>query len=128
MSFQDQIKANVLAIRAAAADFLVDTCQIRRRIGTSVINGEDVPQFDTPIEVACRLIIRSGSDSSNVAAQERALSITQYTGIYRLQLPYNTAIAVNDRVEMQNRTFEVVFVPPFNEMMGAFVIGIKQMQ
>lgn len=128
MSFQDQIRQNVLDIRAAAADFLIDTCQIRRRVSDTIINGENVVTYADPVTSACRLIIRSGSDSSNVAAQERAISITMYTGIYRLQLPYNTSINVNDKILFEGRTFDVVFVPPFNDMMGAFVIGIKEVQ
>jgi len=126
MSFQDQIRQNVLDIRAAAADFLIDTCQLRTRLASTVNDGAEVVNYANPVTLACRLIVRSGSDSTNIAAQERAISITTYTGIYRLQLPYNTTIAVNDRILFQGRTFEVIFVPPFNEMMGAFVIGMKE--
>ncbi len=128
MSFQDQIKQNVLLIRQAAADFLVDTCQLRRKTGFTVVDGVEVPTYDDPVSIACRLIVRSGSDSSNVAAQERAISMTLFTGIYRLQLPYNTAVAINDQVLFQGRIFDVVFVPPFNEMMGAFIIGVKELR
>lgn len=130
MSFQETIEANVLAIRAAAAAFLVDTCVIKRKTGETVVKGESRPVFATGETVACRLIIRSGSDSSNIAAQERAISQTQYTGIYRLQLPYGTLIEVDDRIEFTDtagtRKFDVIFVPPFNSMMGAFIIAIKE--
>ncbi len=130
MSFQQIIEQNVLAIRAAAADFLVDTCVLKRKTGDTVVKGQSVPTYASPVTLACRLIVRSGSDSANIAAQERAIAQTQFTGVYRLQLPYDTAVDVDDRIEFTDdngtRKFDVIFVPPFNKMMGAFVIAIKE--
>lgn len=130
MSFQQIIEQNVLEIRAAAADFLVDTCVLKRKTGDTVDKGESIPTYAAGETVACRLIIRSGSDSSNIAAQERAIAQTAYTGIYRLQLPYGTTVDVDDRIEFTDtegiRKFDVIFVPPFNKMMGAFVIAVKE--
>lgn len=130
MSFQQIIEQNVLDIRTAAAQFLIDTCILERKTGDTVVKGQSIPTYAAPETLACRLIIRSGSDSSNIAAQERAISQTAYTGIYRLQLPYGTAVDVDDRILFTDsngtRRFDVIFVPPFNKMMGAFVIAIKE--
>lgn len=130
MSFQQTIEQNVLDIRTAAEQFLVDTCVLKRKTGDTVLKGQSIPTYAAGITVSCRLIVRSGSDSSNIAAQERAISQTQYTGIYRLQLPYGTEVDVDDRIEFTDlngtRKFDVIFVPPFNKMMGAFVIAIKE--
>ncbi len=132
MSFQQIIEQNVLAIRTAAEQFLVDECVIKRKLADTITKGQSVPNYATPETVACRLIVRSGSDSSNIAAQERAITQTAYTGIYRLQLPYGTAVDVDDRIEFTDtigtRKFDVIFVPPLNAMMGAFVITIKEVK
>lgn len=130
MSFQQIIEQNVLAIREAAAQFLVDTCVLKRKLADTVVKGQSITNYADGESLACRLIVRSGSDSSNIAAQERAISQTAFTGIYRLQLPYGTAVEVDDRIEFTDtegtRKFDVIFVPPFNKMMGAFVIAIKE--
>lgn len=132
MSFQQTIEANVLEIRAAAAQFLVDSCVLKRKTGDVVVKGESRPTYANGESLSCRLIIRSGSDSANIAAQERAVTQTQFTGIYRLQLPYGTVVDVDDRIEFSDtngiRKFDVIFVPPFNKMMGAFVIAIKEVK
>ncbi|HTH22213.1 MAG TPA: hypothetical protein VL854_08350, partial [Nitrososphaeraceae archaeon] len=70
----------------------------------------------------------------NIAAQERLVAQSQFTGIYRLQLPYTTDIKEDDRIEYTDivldrvKTFEVIFVPPFHKMTGAFVITIREVQ
>lgn len=130
MSLQTTIISQVLEIRNTAAQFLVDTCVLKRKTGETISRGESIPVYATGETLACRFIIRSGSDSANIAAQERAISQTQFTGIYRLQLPYGTTVDVDDIIEFTDsegtRTFTVVFVPPFNAMMGAFIISIKE--
>jgi len=130
MSFQATIEQNVLDIRASAAAFLIDSCVLKRKTGETITKGESIPVYSTGETLACRLIIRSGSDRSNIAAQERTPAQTQFTGIYRLQLPYGTAVHVDDRIEFTNdsgtRHFDVIFVPPFNKYMGAFIITIKE--
>ncbi len=134
MSFQETIKANVLAIRAAAADFLTDTCYIRRKTTQTVDDGENIVTYATGVETACRLIIRSGSESTNIAAQQRLVSAATFTGLFRIQLPYGTEIQSDDHIEYIDtvtgdvRTFEVVFAPPFNEMTGAYVISVQEVR
>jgi len=130
MSFQAAIEQNVLEIRAAAEAFLIDTCVLKRKEGETIVKGESIPVYSAGDELACRLIIRSGSDRANIAAQERTPAQTQFTGIYRLQLPYGTVVEVDDRIEFTDengtRRFDVIFVPPFNKYMGAFIIAIKE--
>lgn len=132
MSFQQILEQNVLAIRTAAEQFLIDSCTLKRKTGDTVVKGESRPIYAAAEILACRLIIRSGSDSANIAAQERSISQTQFTGVYRLQLPYGTVIDVDDRIEFTDTTglrkFDVIFVPPFNKMMGAFIIAIKEIR
>lgn len=134
MSLQQTIKDNVEAVRVLAAQFLTDTCKVRRKSGQVVINGENVATYATGVTTACRLIIRSGSESMNIASQERVPAQSQFTGLYRLQLPYGTSITVDDHIEYTDnylgtvRTFEVIFVPPFNIMTGAFIIALREVK
>lgn len=132
MTFQQTIIANVLAIRAQSDAFMIDTCNIRRKTGNNVINGENIPIYADGVATRCRLVIRSGSESTNIAAQERLVAHAMFTGIYRLQLPFETEISVDDHIEFTDivtgavRTFEATFVPPFTEMMGAFIIAVRE--
>lgn len=132
MTFQDTIRANIAAVRAKAADFLIDTCTLKRKTGETVVNGDSQPTFADGVTLACRLIIRSGSESNNVAAQDRAVAQGIFTGTYRMQLPYGTQVTESDRIEYTDpetaviHTFEVVFVPPHNDYTGAYVIGIRE--
>jgi hypothetical protein len=134
MTFQATMRANIEDIRSKVADFMLDICTIRRKIGEEVINGEIIPVYtDTP-DIKCRLIIRSGSETTNIAAQERLTAQAQFTGTYRIQLPYGTAISEDDRILFTDtvlntiRTFEVIFAPPFHTMIGAFVITVREVK
>lgn len=132
MSFQDRIKAQVLDIRAKAADFLTDTCFILRKVSESTVHGVPTIVYAAPEEVSCRLIVRSGSSGGNIPAQERLVTQITYTGVYRLQLPYNTVLSEDDLIEyfdtVTGKTiqFDITYIPPHNVMMGAFIIGIEQ--
>ena len=134
MSFQQQIKNNIAQIRQQATAFLFDTCTIKRRTGTTSINGEPRPTYATGEVVACRIIIRSGSSESNVAAQERTIQQTFYKSTYRIQLPYGTDVKVADHIEYTDiatetvRVFEVTFVPVQNEYTGAFIVGVDEVE
>lgn len=134
MTFQDTLRANIAEVRSGAALFLLDTCTLYRKTGETINNGESVPVFDSGTSLACRLIIRSGSESNNVASQERAIAQGIFTGLYRIQLPYGTEVAEDDRIEyidIENdtvRTFEVIFAPPFNIYTGAYVIYVREVK
>lgn len=133
-TFQDTIRANIDEIRLRAADFLFDTCTLYRKTGETIENGEGRPVFADGVELSCRLIIRSGSESNNVASQERVIAQGLFTGLYRLQLPFGTEVAEDDRIEYTDtengtvRTFEVVFAPPFNLYTGAYVIAMREVK
>lgn len=134
MTFQDTLRVNILDIRTKAADFLIDTCVLKKKIGDTVVNGESAPVYAAGITLACRLIIRSGSESNNVAAQERAIAQGIFTGTYRLQLPYGTEVTEDDRVEYTDtendtiRIFEVIFAPPINVYTGAYIVGLREVK
>lgn len=137
-AFQDQLRANIEQIRTGAGgnseDFLLDTCVLKRKTGENVVNGESQPTYDTGTSLACRLIIRSGSESNNVAAQERAIAIGTFTGIFRMQLPYGTNVTEDDRIEYTDtenntvHTLEIVFAPPINVFTAAYVITVREIQ
>lgn len=132
MTFQDTLRANIAEIRSGAADFLIDTCVLKRKTGETIVNGESTPTFATGVTLACRLIIRSGSESNNVASQERAIAQGIFTGLYRVQLPYGTEVTQDDRIEYTDtengsvRTFEVIFAPPFNIYTAAYVVQVRE--
>ena len=134
MSFQATILNNVLEIRTFAGIFMTDTCTVCRKSGETVINGENIIEFNDREEIPCRLIIRSGNEATNIAAQERLISQASFTGIYRLQIPYTVEVDLDDRIELIDiehgtiRTFEVVFVPPITKMTGAHVITIWEIR
>lgn len=135
MSFQDTIRANVLTVRSFAAQFLTGTALLRRKTGDTVVDGENIATYASPGEtIACRLIVRSGSSSSNIAAQERLTAQSQYTGLYKMQLPFGVNVRENDHIVFTDtdngtvRTFEVIFAPPYNEMTGAYVVGLEEVK
>lgn len=126
MSLQELILSNVAQIREYAAQFLTDTCQVYRKTGEEVVAGESRPTYAAPVTIACRLIVRSGSESTNIAAQERIPALSQFTGLYRMQLPYGTDIREGDKIHFSDRVFDVTYSPPAHAMMGAFVIAVKE--
>lgn len=134
MTFQDTLVANIAEIRTRAADFLMDTCTLYRKTGETINNGESVPTFSSGVLVSCRLIIRSGSESNNVASQERTIAQGIFTGLYRMQLPFGTEVTEDDRIEYTDtenstvRTFEVIFAPPFNLFTGAYVVMLREVK
>jgi len=132
MSFQLLVKQQVSYIREQCELFLTDTCNIRRKIGESIVNGESIPIYTGPVTTKCRFIVRSGSEDVNIASQERATQQSFFTGLYRLQLPYGTEINQGDMIEFNDialdsqRVFNVVFVPPHHGMTGAFIIFLQE--
>jgi len=134
MTFQDTLRANIDEIRVRAADFLLDTCTLYRKTGEAVIDGESRPVYASGVELNCRLIIRSGSESNNVASQERVIAQGIFTGLYRMQLPYGTEVLEDDKItytDTENatlRTFEVIFAPPFNLYTGAYVVMMREVK
>lgn len=132
MISRQRILNDVIKVRKASEAFLTDVCTIKRLIGETIDMGQSKPIYSEKT-VACRFIVRSGTATTNLASQERATQQTVFIGIYRIQLEYDTDINENDKIVFQdvstgiNRTFEVIYVPPMNNMMGAFVITIQEM-
>lgn len=128
------IKQQAQYIRKQAAVFLTDEVTLYRKLGESVVDGDRVVDYDEGEQIPCRFIVRSGSSASNIPAQERVPAQLVYTGAYRLQLPFGTVIDVEDKLVFQDvatgtlREFEITYIPPFHDMMGAFVIGIQDIQ
>ena len=127
-----KILAQVALIREASAVFLIDTAVHHRRLPDTVLHGSVVQNFAAPATIDCRLIIRSGSVSDNIAAQPRLVEQQKYTGLFRMQVPYDLDIRIGDRVTYtdietaQERLFDVVFVPAHNEYTGAFVLSLQE--
>lgn len=129
-----KIQSQIAAIRNAASIFLIDTCSLLRRTGETVVNGESRPTYAAAQTIACRLIVRSGSEVANVAAQMRQVQQSSFTGLYKMQIPYGTNIKETDIIiyhDVQlnrDRRFEVVYAPPHNEFTGAFVITLQEVR
>jgi len=128
------IKNHIAHIRAGAAAFLIDTCSLLSRTGETVVNGESKPIYAAAQTLACRLIVRSGSEVANVAAQMRQVEQTQFTGLFKMQIPYGTdvkesdVIIYHDRELDRDRRFEVVYAPPHNEYTAALVITLQEVR
>src|SRR5689334_9995854 len=134
MNLQEQIKAGIAIIREQAKSFLIDECTLYHKTGETVTKGQAVNIYATPQVVPCRLIVRSGTESINLAAQERATQLSTFYGVYRLQIPVGTIVSVGDKIDFTDKAngvvhnFEVVFVPPNNEFTGAYTIGLQEIQ
>lgn len=132
MSFQVQIKQQVKQIRLQAEQFLTDTCIIRRKAGEIVTNGESISIYAPDVNSKCRFIVRSGSENVNIASQERATKQAVYTGLYRMQLPYDTDVTEGDLILFtdtqvnKERIFNVVFAPPHHNMTGAYIVFMQE--
>lgn len=129
-----KIKSQVATIRNAASLFLIDTCFLLSRTGEVVTGGESKPTYAAAKTLACRLIVRSGSEVANVAAQMRQVQQSSFTGLYKMQIPYGTNIKETDIIIYhdaqlnRDRRFEVVYAPPHNEYTGALVITIQEVR
>lgn len=127
---QAQLLAQVQIVRDAAAVFCADTITLLRKLPDVTVDGESVPQYASPVSLACRVINRSGESRMSVASQYRLPKQSYYDSTFRIQLPYGTDITVGDRLEYidSNKTFllEVSFVPIQHSMMGAFIVGAEE--
>ena len=127
-----KILAQVALIRESAKIFLIDTAVYLKRLSDTVVSGTVIQNFATPVTIQCRLIIRSGSVSDNIAAQPRLIEQQKYTGLFRMQVPYEVDIRAGDRIVYtdkmsgQSRLLDVIFVPAHNEYTGALVISLQE--
>ena len=131
---QDKIKKHVELIKKGAAVFLIDTAQIKRRTGEEYVDGEARPTYSSPEEFKCRLITRSGSESQNIAAQPRLIEQSTFTGLYRMQIPFDLdvnesdLILFNDAFTGNVRTFAVVFAPAKHIYSAAVIIQLQEVK
>lgn len=129
---KSKILAQVALIRESSKVFLIDTAKHHRRLGDIVQHGTAILNFAEPVTIKCRLIIRSGSVSDNIAAQPRLVEQQKYTGLFRMQVEYELDIRIGDRITYtdietgQERLLDVIFVPAHNEYTGALVISLQE--
>jgi len=125
-----KLTAQIESIRSSAEVFLTDTAQLKRRNGESYTDGQ--LSYDSPITIACRMITRSGSESQNIAAQAREIQQTSFTGLYRMQIPYDVSvketdhIIYTDRVSGEEKEFEIIFAPVKHAFTGAVIIFLQE--
>lgn len=98
-----------------------DTCTIRHVATTSNSHGGFAETFTDTEDVPCRLSGATGSENTVVGA---TLSSQQWT----LTLPYDTTIAVKDRVLVLGRTMEVVNVDAPRSWITARRITLQDIQ
>jgi hypothetical protein len=134
MLSKNKLLAQALIVREQAEVFCVDTITLLRRNGETIVNGESVLLYEAPQEIPARIINRSGASRTNIAAQFRATRQTFYDATFRIQLLYGTRIKITDHLLYTNsetgeqQRFEVTYVPPQHEFMGAFVVGAEEVQ
>jgi hypothetical protein len=131
---QEKIEKHVAMIRKGADVFLIDTAQLKRRTGEEYVEGEAKPIYADPEEIRCRLITRSGSESNNIAAQAREIQQVNFTGLYRMQIPYELdvnegdQILYNDAVTGNIKTMDVIFAPAKHRYSAAVIIQLQEVK
>ena len=121
---QALILAQVARIRSDAEAFLLDTAYIKRKTGQTVTRGQTTFTYADPVETVCRLINRSGNDETPIASQFRAVQQSANTSLFKMQLPYDADITIDDKIIYNDEEFDIVHVPVKHEMMGGFVISL----
>jgi hypothetical protein len=130
----EKILAQIAMIRSGADIFLIDTAMLRRRTGETYDNGQAIPVYASPEEIRCRLITRSGSESNNIAAQAREIQQTNYTGLYRMQIPYTLDVSEGDQILFNDaitgnvKTLDVIFAPAKHKYSAAVIIQLEEVK
>ena len=125
MSLRAKIQADIVTIRAQMSEFLFDTAQLYRHTGSQVIDGEEIKQYAEPVTVACRLITKSQSVTTNTSGQERTIALSRYTGLYSLQWDHTVAVSTEDYIVMHGQRFLIDSVPVYHAYTGAYIITIR---
>lgn len=126
-----KIQQHIAKIREGANVFLIDTARLKRRSGVEYVNGEARTIYSDPEVFACRLITRSGSESNNIAAQPREIQQTAFTGLYRMQIPYDLNVNEGDHVlytdaySGEEVELDVVFSPAKHIYSAAVIIQLQ---
>jgi hypothetical protein len=119
--------ADILMIRQKAEEFLLSTAQLVRFTGVSSVDGEIINTYAAPVDIACRILNRSGDVTSSVAAQFRALQQSTTRQLYRLQIAYATTVTTKDRIVYNGKRYDIKYVPIKHEMMGAQIIFVEEL-
>ena len=131
---ETKLKAQIAIVRAGATVFLIDTAQLQRRTGITYVNGEARDTYADPIDIQCRLITRSGSESNNIAAQPRGVEQSVFTGLYRIHVPYDLEVTEGDRILYTDKTsgevkkLDVIFAPDKHEFAGAVILQLQEVK
>lgn len=131
---QAKILKHVKLIRTGADVFLIDTAMLKRRTGEEYSDGEAKPVYAAPESIRCRLITRSGSESNNIAAQAREIQQANYTGLYRMQIPYDLDVSegdqilFNDAVTGNIKTLDIIFAPAKHIYSAAVTIQLQEVK
>lgn len=131
---QEKIKKQIELIKQGAAVFIIDTAMLKRRTGEIYIDGEAKPTYAEPETIKCRLITRSGSESSNIAAQARQIQQANYTGLYRMQIAYELDVKEGDQILFTDavtgriKTLDVIFAPAKHIYSAAVVIQLQEVK
>jgi hypothetical protein len=129
-----KIRQHIAFIREGAATFLIDTAQLYRRTGVEYVEGEARATYAAPVEIQCRLITRSGSQSENIAAQPREVQQNTYTGLYRMQIAYDVDINEGDQItyidanSSEVKRFDVIFAPAKHAYSAATLIQLQEIK
>jgi hypothetical protein len=118
---------DVLLIRQKAEEFLKSPAQLLRFLGATTQDGGIVQNYSAPEDIMCRIINRSGDVTSSVAAQFRALQQSTTRQLYRIQIPYDLTVGINDRIVYNGQQYDVKYVPIKHEMMGAQILFIEEL-
>lgn len=130
----ETIKAQVEIIRSQANNFCVSKAKLIRKTGETVVKGENIVTYADPVDINVRLIVRSGNERTNIAAQERQPKLSTFTGTYRMQIEYGIKVTEGDRIYFvdiengQERKYRVVYAPPYHEMTGAYVVEVQEIK
>lgn len=126
----EKIQRHIHKIRTDSEVFLIDTAQLKRRVGITYVNGESRPMYAAPDTIRCRLITRTGSERNNIAAQQREVQL-MYTGLARMHVPYDVTVDEGDHIlytDMLTNTvteYEVLYSPTRNTFTGALILQLQ---
>ena len=130
----EMLQQHVEIIRAQANNFCISTAQLIRKTGEVVEKGEIKVIWADPVTIKVRLIVRSGNERTNIAAQERQPKLSTFTGTYRMQIEYGIKITEGDKIYFtdiennQERKYKVIYAPPYHEMIGAYVVEVQEIK
>lgn len=110
--------AELAAMRDAVSHVFKDECVISRLSSVSDGQGGFTQTFAAIGTADCRIVAKTGTERM-LAAQNNPV------GDYILSVPYDTTIAVADRVTVNGGNYRVVFVDDVNEVRSMTRCGLN---